>query len=714
MKPRTNRHVSNASHRAIARFFFKPRVFSLFLKSVITSALTAFILSALFPAYLSGACLASPKTENSRTCEVKLNYSVIRDVEAAAIIDASSPPAEGGEGALFTIRRNQVLLRDFIAAPDFILVCGNFGARLIPTTGNSGPAETGLSKFRKILGALSSKNFFGATINSACLTENSLYLGTSGGDIIEADENSARLISIIRSKGRFSINKLKKHEGTLYIMTEGGGLYIYYKNRIYCVSAASHGAISDNVRCVEFFKTSRFEFAAIGTDAGLSIFKINDAAKNDLEHVFSYRTPSAVETSAIFHEKIYFGGVFGLDSAAVNYPGTCEVSAVIKNIYVASIEAVAPRLVIATKASGVYSLDETAAEPSKLIPSSVFNNIYMKQARISRVKASGETLFFMHENGIFKYHNKLADDIPVAGAGFSDKISCIAAIGRTRFFGTFTSGVFTERDGALSELELAGPQKLSSAHINSLAEFNGSLLIGTSGGLDIYDPLSRTLTQPSGPLSNAHINAVYPSNGRAFIGTSDGIAVLKADRSVETIKLDPDRIDRHVYSLYYDETAGRLYFGTYRGFGEMIYPGGSLKVHLMINSDIADNWVTAIKPFLDKLVIGTYDKGICLFDKRSGKFENAPGKNLLPSKMVNANAITVIKDHIFVGTYNGGLAVIKTGGSPPRWTARHFNQRNGFSGDMVTAITLCGSEIVFGTFSGVSSIAADSINLLFR
>ncbi len=747
MRTKINKIIFENTHRAIARFFFTPRDLSkgerlfprsstaqqgsrclkagpqnfisfikLSVKPFVLSFLAAFILTALSCAYPSGACQALPRTDNSRTCEVKLNYSVIREIETAAAEitggAASGPTSNEGGGALFTIKRNQTLLRDFIAAPGLILACGNFGAKLI-SDGGSMP-DAGLLKFGKIIGALSAKNFFGAIVNTACLVENSLYLGTSGGDIIEADENSARLISIIRSKGRFSINKIKKYGGALYIMTEGGGLYIYNKNRIYCVSYESHGLISNNIRCVEFLRAAGFEFAAVGTDAGLSILKINDTAKNDLDTVFSYRTPSAVETAAVFREHFYFGGVFGLSTASVNYPGTCEVASVIKNIYVASVESAAGQLIIATKASGVYSLDGAAAEPVKTISASAFNNIYMKQARISRVRSAGETLYFMHENGIFKYYNKLASDIPVAKTGFSDKISCVAPVGRTIFFGTFDSGVFMEQDGRLSGIETTGPQKGSSGHINSLAELNGSLLIGTSGGLDIYDPMSRTLTAPSGPLANAHINCIHISGARAFIGTSDGMAVMRAGQSPEIIKLNPEIIDRHVYSIYHDEAAGRIYFGTYRGFGEMAYPGGSLKVHLMINSDIADNWVTAVVPFADKLIIGTYDKGICLFDKKTGKFEKAPGRNLLPSRMVNANAVTVIKDHIFIGTYNGGMSVIKTGGSFARWTARHFNQRSGFSGDMVTAIKLCGSEIVFGTFSGISSIAAGSIDLLFR
>jgi len=686
---------------------------------------------------------AAPLNFNTRTLEVKLRYKTINEINISSAFAEDDTRFEGG-AAIFETHRNSRKINDFLVFKDALLLTGDFGARIDYSNAPGFAANHGntefemenyhgggsrgseflsnidLLKYKNSFKTLNSASCFGAEISAAAFDGTNFYFGTKGGDIIELGELSIRHISIISAAGRFSINKLKTHKGVLLILTEGGGLYTYYKNRIFKISERSHGLSSNDVNDVEIFKKNDVLYAALALSNGAAILKINNFETNDLQPLYSFKSPSPVDTIGYANGAVYAGGAFGMERINIS-PAGFEKAFVLKDIYVTAIMSKpaeggdsltgAEELIISTYSSGIYTYDCLRKELNKLIPQSKFNFNGSGEG-IKSVKSRGGDLFLLSKNFLFKYSGARLNLIASGRAGYSDKITSLCACFGYLFCATFDGGIFIYDAGRVTGFGSLCDEKLSGAHINALAEFDGKLLIGSTGGLDVFDYASRRLVKLKNRPASPRINAIHSSHDAAFIGTSDGISVLRKDLSVENITLDPALIDRRVYCLYYDKTLDIIYFGTYRGFGEIGRKSRRLKTYFTINSAIPDNWITSITPCgADSLLVATYDRSMALFNMREKKFMPFGAKNTLPSKMVNANAVFNFENYIFAGTYNGGLAIIDKmkGGA-----SRHFNTRNGLASNMVTSFAVYKDFVAAGTFGGLAIIKQKDIKKAFE
>jgi len=689
---------------------------------IITLYLAGFFIPAIF-----NSALAAPMIENTRTLEVKLRYKAVDEINISSAFSEEDNRSEAG-GSLFKNFRNSRVTNDFIIAGGLLATAGDFGAGLkrMAFAGKSGGAAATIfeeSKYENAFKILNGVGCFGAELSAAAFDGENFYFGARGGDLIELNDRAVRRISIISAAGRFGINKLKTRGGALFILTAGGGLYIYVKNRIYKISDRSHGLASNDVNDIDIFEKNNITYLALALSGGSVILKVNSFEANDMERVYSQKSASSFDAVHYEDGSVYFGGASGLERVeigAVNF----EKTHVLKDIFVTSITGAGggtgsggtfqgenPAVIFSTYASGIFSLGCRGGVPVKLITQSRLASVKAAEG-IKKVEAAGGALYLLSKNALFKYSGSGLQIIEENSRGFSDKITALCEYAGYLFCATFDGGVFVYDRGRALDFGSLCAQKLSGAQTNALARFGNYLLIGSTSGLDVFDHSSRRLIPLKNPLESPRVNALHVSSERAFIGTSAGISVLKADMSVENISLDPNIIDKRVYCIYYDRASDIIYFGTYRGFGEMKYSSRQLKTYFTINSAIADNWVTAIAPYdPDNLLAATYDRAISLFNLRTKKFTPFGAKNTLPSKMVNANALFNYGDFTFAGTYNGGLALIDRGRGG---RSRHFNARNALMSNMVTSFAVYKDTIAAGTFSGISFIRQKDLQSAFE
>ncbi len=670
--------------------------------------------------------LASPLTENTRTLEVKLKYKTINEINVSSAFGEQD--SRQRDASLFSIHRNNHIINDFLIHSSAAVIAGDFGVRLLygPDTGSYGEwpdqndanhkTKTEMIKYLNSFKALSDNSFFGAEANAVEFDGEHFYFGTKGGDIIEAGPISVRHISIISAAGRYRINKLKYRRKILLILTEGGGVYTFYKNRFFKISSRSHRLTSDDINDIEIFDIHGITYAAIAASNGATILRVNGFHDNDFEYVYSYKTPSPIETIAFANGVLYTGGAFGIDRIEPDR-STFIKSSVLKDVYITSIVRNlnnSDALTASSYSSGIYRFSRSIA-PIKIIPQSRLQPAGIESG-IKKIIPAAESIFILSNKNLYEYKNGRLLAAAESSNGFSDKITAVCEYQNYLFCATFNGGVFIYDEGRINGFEAFYNQKLSGARVNALEAFNNYLLIGSTNGLDILDGARRTLINLKKPLSNDRINAIHVKNGRAFIGTSSGISVLHDDLSVENIDLNPETIDKRVYCLYYDEPSSTIYFGTYRGFGEMHYPSRRLKTYFTINSAIADNWITSIADYgPDRLLVATYDRAISIFDKHEKKFGPFGTRNTLPSKMINANALFDYKNYIFAGTYNGGLALInKTLANKGKSGSLHFNTRNGLCSNMVTSFASYKDRIAIATFGGLAFIKIKDIIRAFE
>jgi ligand-binding sensor domain-containing protein len=178
------------------------------------------------------------------------------------------------------------------------------------------------------------------------------------------------------------------------------------------------------------------------------------------------------------------------------------------------------------------------------------------------------------------------------------------------------------------------------------------LVLATSKGLSIGEPGKfKSLTTVQGLPSNS-VYAVLPFRRDIYVGTLNGLAVVQNGRVVRTI----------------NDT----------------------------NSNLTNNWITALAASGDRLFIGTYGGGV---------FELMPSGELrsfsveIGKAVVNPNAIATDGDRLYVGTLDGARVLDL---HSQKW--QHL--RDELPSRVVMSIATRNGNVYFGTTSGIARISA--------
>ncbi|MEO6721025.1 MAG: two-component regulator propeller domain-containing protein [Ferruginibacter sp.] len=203
---------------------------------------------------------------------------------------------------------------------------------------------------------------------------------------------------------------------------------------------------------------------------------------------------------------------------------------------------------------------------------------------------------------------------------------------------------------------------LSQNHIMCiLQDSRGFMWFGTRDGLNKYDGYKVTgyKNDPKGSnsISNNYISAIMEdAKGIIWIGTRGG-GLNRYDRetnkfkSFKNIAKDPNSISNDLITGLNKDSEGNLWICTENGLN-FFNPGTNKFIKYNINAK------TVIEDSRHNILIGTYDNGLSIFDKKTKTFtafHNVKNDN----SSISNNYVPVIfedsKHRLWVGTNGGGL-----------------------------------------------------------
>jgi ligand-binding sensor domain-containing protein len=271
----------------------------------------------------------------------------------------------------------------------------------------------------------------------------------------------------------------------------------------------------------------------------------------------------------------------------------------------------------------------------------------------------------------------------------SPDVTALASAMGALWVGSFSGGVARVRDGVVdvpAELAAIDPR------INDLAvthEPADRLWIATDRGLWSYD--GRSATRES-QIGDEHVGALHvAADGTLWVAASHSILHREA-HDWRTFTGDVDAPLSHVDAIASDR-AGRIWAAGLYGVVELATDGDTSTAHTAASGALAVDWATSVVAWQGGVVIGTYDAGLSWFD---GAFHL---ERDLPRGWINAHAMRVVGDDLWVGTLDGGLLIGRRGA----W--QRLRIADGLPGDDVTALLSAGPRAMWvGTRAGVARV----------
>jgi ligand-binding sensor domain-containing protein len=181
-----------------------------------------------------------------------------------------------------------------------------------------------------------------------------------------------------------------------------------------------------------------------------------------------------------------------------------------------------------------------------------------------------------------------------------------------------------------------------------LAVSEGALWLAArtmTGGLLQFDGTAwKLLSRGEGTGVMSNITRLSFRNGELWAATTNnGIFVLK---SGEWTVMGPEDGLPGLWITSLAGTGDGMYAGSPDGLG--FFDGRRWKVY-RVPDGLPSNKVSALKVYKNKVIIGTFDRGISIFDGR--RFRNVGSAEGLSDDRVQA--IEVVEDTVWVGTING-------------------------------------------------------------
>lgn len=217
-----------------------------------------------------------------------------------------------------------------------------------------------------------------------------------------------------------------------------------------------------------------------------------------------------------------------------------------------------------------------------------------------------------------------------------------------------------------------------------------STAVATANGLAIFDRSGhqRELLSHADGLIADHVTDVAFDGRRIVAATPAGITFFGSGgpRSIYAFQ---GLINNHVYSI---ALAGpRLMAGTLGGL-TLFDRDRVLASFTMADSALPKNWISALVPFGDGWMAGTYGGGVVRVDSDGTvhSYDVASG-----AIEINPNAMLATADHIFAGSLGRGLYIYDR--ASDRWT----NLSEGLPSLSVTAFALANGYLYIGTDNGL-------------
>lgn len=273
-----------------------------------------------------------------------------------------------------------------------------------------------------------------------------------------------------------------------------------------------------------------------------------------------------------------------------------------------------------------------------------------------------------------------------------DSISDIVFDGDDVWIGMWTGGVawFT-RSAQTIMLFRYKPGGLISDHVRDIAIVGNYVWVGTYGGLCRFNKQNGKWDQPFSPLKNVAIKKLEVIGNYLYVATlGKGLYYLNLKTGEWTHYFDKApyitdiiKVGNQLYistlnkGLYYSKKGkfysllngisvkalaqmnGEVWAGT---FGKGIYKIDSkshkISKHLTKKNGLSSDYIEAMANLGNKMIIGTLEGGVCVYNKDSQTYHTIKVLNGLPSNDVVR--IAVEKSYLWFGTLSGGIGILLT------------------------------------------------------
>jgi ligand-binding sensor domain-containing protein len=385
-------------------------------------------------------------------------------------------------------------------------------------------------------------------------------------------------------------------------------------------------------------------------------------------------------------ERVFVGTPLG----AAEFRSGKPFRKIAEGVFSQSLLATNDRLLIGTVDEGVVEARLSADRAERVIPS---GNPELRSAR--RLLELGGRLFALTPDGLFERESNAGGwnrRIDVPRPHWADRnISALSvdAAGKL-WIGYFDRGIdIAGADGDQNATHIEDDQIFcvnrivqdSNRNMTVVATANGIALMSSQG------KILKRITEADGLISQ-HVSDVVVRPGGLAVATAAGVTLLDAG-GPESIYAFHGLANNHVYSLAVN--GSRLMAGTLGGLS-VIQDGFVRASYTASNSQLKQNWVSAVVPMGDSWWIGTYGGGVVQLDS-GGRWRDFPDFPL--QTVINPNAMLVVSNRVLAGTLDRGLFVYSA--ADHRWTPI----TDGLPSLNVTALAATSADLFVGTDNGI-------------
>lgn len=560
------------------------------------------------------------------------------------------------DGGLLQMSENGEILRHFTVLDGLpesdLTALAVFGSKLFIGTKSKGLISFDGEKFE----AFRLENHETKSITALFHAPNRLLIGTFSGGLIEFDGDKITEIKPFDS----SINHitfLREDDSGLIVGTFADGLWMR-KNQVWKQFTTADGLSSNRVLGVENFGGSIF----VATDLGVS---------------------QAVFEEILQENQKTFRQTFGL-------PTLSSLMLVNETFYL-------------TKDNGEifeFSSKRHPAEPSTLKKIGWKAPENLQSARFFRLD---NEIWFLSSAGLYKNKNSASGEISLAvftkdsDENFltDNNVSALLIDRRARLWvGTFRRGidVFSDAGKKLEHLESENVREIN--NLTSNAE-NEQVIAATSAGAMLFDEqFKETFFTENENLPNRSVTQISLFN--------DGKNRYSAVSTAKGLFFQ-DKNSRRVFSTLNGLPSGSvfaalfarnsLFAATMSGLAQ-IENGRVARVFKTSNSELKNNWISALCPAGERIFIGTYGGGVfeLLPSGEIRGFESETEKFF-----VNPNALFSDGARLYAGTLEGVWCL-------DLQTQKWSRIKDFLPSETVLSITGDGENIYFGTTNGIARI----------
>jgi hypothetical protein len=247
---------------------------------------------------------------------------------------------------------------------------------------------------------------------------------------------------------------------------------------------------------------------------------------------------------------------------------------------------------------------------------------------------------------------KVAPSVDTAGLPTAH-FTALSRRGGRLFAGTFDRGLFASDDG----LHFAAVPGVP-PFVNALAETGGAVFVGTARGLFVLDAdgADAAGARPV-PGLTVHVNALAAGPAGALaVGTAQGAYLLERGQ-VRRLGEAEGLPGRQVWGVAFGAD-GALWVGTVDGLARFA-EGAPVEVFTQASGHLPHDWVTALLPEGDDLLVGTYDAGVVRLSPDRVTASGWRATPALPGAWVNPMGLARLGRDVVVATLGGGAATLR-------------------------------------------------------